>query len=190
MPAKRSRRSEFSVFVRFRGSRLLLRRGIRSFAEASVIAEELRANRFHDREAIFIQRSEDLPAARARAPEPAALPAPASLASRAMTLAERLEHVRLLKERALASRERFERACQAAEDALEHRGTEALERVRDRLAALGAQIEKAESALARADERIARRRFWVQAEPEASRRKAFAHRFRVLQAARRCGLLP
>src|SRR4051812_41840694 len=46
----------YSVFVRFRQSRLTMRRGIRDLGEAIHFATGLRANRFHDRDNVFVVR--------------------------------------------------------------------------------------------------------------------------------------
>lgn len=48
------RRSSYGIFVRFRRSRLALRRGVTLLEDALAIAEQLRASRFHDRGEIFV----------------------------------------------------------------------------------------------------------------------------------------
>jgi hypothetical protein len=54
MFARHAQRSSYSIFVKFRRSRLALRRGIAGREEALALAEELRAGRFHDRDDIFV----------------------------------------------------------------------------------------------------------------------------------------
>jgi hypothetical protein len=51
---KYPRRSSYGIFVRFRRSRLSLRRGIVRLEDALALAEELRASRFHDRGDVFV----------------------------------------------------------------------------------------------------------------------------------------
>ena len=46
--------SSYGIYVRFRRSRLALRRGVPELADALALAEELRASRFHDRGDIFV----------------------------------------------------------------------------------------------------------------------------------------
>jgi hypothetical protein len=48
------RRTSYGIFVRFRRSRLALRRGVAQLEEALEIAQQLRASRFHDRGEIFV----------------------------------------------------------------------------------------------------------------------------------------
>jgi hypothetical protein len=79
------RRPSYSIFVRFRRSRLALRRGIAREEDALAIAEELRAGRFHDQGDVFVVKEPEgtvlelppLPAA-APAPTPFALPSQSS----------------------------------------------------------------------------------------------------------------
>ena len=81
------RRSSYGIFVRFRRSRLALRRGVIRLEDALAIAEQLRANRFHDRGDIFVVKEPEGTivelAHRATVPPPAppltaaATPAPA-----------------------------------------------------------------------------------------------------------------
>lgn len=54
MAATHLQRSGYGIFVRFRRSRLTLRRGIVRVEDALALAEELRASRFHDRGDIFV----------------------------------------------------------------------------------------------------------------------------------------
>lgn len=49
----------YGVFVRFRRSRLALRRGIARIEEAVAIAEALRAERLHGRDEVFVARESD-----------------------------------------------------------------------------------------------------------------------------------
>src|SRR5271170_2062230 len=48
------RQTSYGIFVRFRRSRLALRRGVTHLEEALTIAQQLRASRFHDRGEIFV----------------------------------------------------------------------------------------------------------------------------------------
>jgi hypothetical protein len=48
------RRPSYGIFVKFRRSRLALRRGIVHLEDALALAEQLRASRFHDRGDIFV----------------------------------------------------------------------------------------------------------------------------------------
>jgi hypothetical protein len=49
-------RPSYSIFVRFRKSRLALRRGIVRLEDACALADELRKNRFHNQDAVFVVR--------------------------------------------------------------------------------------------------------------------------------------
>jgi hypothetical protein len=76
MFGKNAQRSCYSIFVKFRRSRLALRRGIVRREEALAIAEELRAGRFHDRDDIFVIKEPEGTVVDASTPEetPAAEP--------------------------------------------------------------------------------------------------------------------
>ncbi len=56
MMSKRSQRASFGVYVRFRRSRLPLRRGIDTLEQALAAATALRASRFHDGGDVFVVR--------------------------------------------------------------------------------------------------------------------------------------
>lgn len=76
----------YSIFVRFRGSRLPLRRGIRDEETALALARELRANRFHDANSVFVVKEPEgrivtEPAAASTNGIPAPREAPAAVAA-------------------------------------------------------------------------------------------------------------
>jgi hypothetical protein len=53
------RKTTYAVFVRFRHTRLRLRRGISTVEAAFAFANEVRALRFHDPEEVFVAREPD-----------------------------------------------------------------------------------------------------------------------------------
>ena len=139
------KRSSYGIFVRFRRSRLALRRGVTELADAIALAEELRASRFHDRGDIFLVKEPEgtiveLPTAapegaapvEREAERPGLSPARASGEpalssgppaakpglSRILQLGERVDHARRAIARAHTAQDRFLRAVAAAEGVL------------------------------------------------------------------------
>jgi hypothetical protein len=68
------RRTSYGIFVKFRRSRLVLRRGIVRLEDALSLAEQLRAGRFHDRGDIFVVREPEGVVVEAPEPAPPSVP--------------------------------------------------------------------------------------------------------------------
>jgi len=133
--------TRYGVFVRFRKSRLPLRRGIASLDEATLAAEALRRERLHGKNDVFIVREPDgavieLPALPVDPPAerglatlaPIAPPAPApalaapisaSWAQAEASLHARIEPAQRAMARAAEARARFDRSAQALGAALQ-----------------------------------------------------------------------
>src|SRR4051812_8890952 len=128
---KRKRRASYDLCVKFRGSRLALRRGLTSLEQALSIADELRANRFHDHESLIVVmhpggEAIDEQAARAalregatrgeHTPRPPRDPSqPPPPPEDITTIAARLEHLREVRERVSQMRKRCDTARAAAD---------------------------------------------------------------------------
>ncbi len=119
------RRPSYDIYVRFRRTRLVLRRGIPRMEDAFAIAAALRASRFHDRGEIFVVKAPE-----GVIVEPAAEPPPspagegASGRDLAMTarLSEQIAQSRRAIARARAARERFEVAFAEVERTIQRHG--------------------------------------------------------------------
>jgi hypothetical protein len=127
----------YSIFVRFRRSRLALRRGIPRLEDALAIAEQMRAARFHDRSGVFVVREPEgtvIPLApvseegrrsapAASAPSPSSAPPSPAAPSRTPVparpgMAHEVQAVLALQARAARLREILDRA-QAAQARLD-----------------------------------------------------------------------
>jgi hypothetical protein len=166
-------RTRYAVFVRFRRSRLVLRRGIVELEEALKIALQLRADRLHGRDDLFVLRQpdgeviplpdDDLPedesadaaaSAEARADASAehangvaehALPEPEPVDARTGPNVARLERMRRAIEKSRAARARMESTLSAMERQIEEDGDEG-----SALAHLHAQLHEVHDATVRA----------------------------------------